>query len=167
MSKRSEKHAVLYFQQANGPAFKELAKRLRSEGAKTTLVWNYLFRDSSAILPEARAIVVQAGMSNSSFIVDAYRKYAHDVEIHLVEADGETFVDVDAIEGTTDGLADEAREDLQAEDAAVQAEDAGESAGDPEPDADDSADLLDLDDDAEGVDTGADSSESTRDGLEI
>lgn len=87
--KRERQHAVLYFEAGNSVAFKELAARIRSEGGRTTLVWSDRWSGTENLLMEARAVVIQKDCANAEAICAAYRQYAHDVEIHFVNTEGE------------------------------------------------------------------------------
>lgn len=88
-SQREKRHAALYFSPKNSDAYKELAARIRSDGGRTTLVWSRQWKGAESIMSEARAIVVEKGCQNADDIVEAYRRYAIDVEIHFADASGE------------------------------------------------------------------------------
>jgi hypothetical protein len=88
MSSRSDKHAVIYFEQGAQAAMKDLAGQIRGEGGKTTLIWARMWKGAENMLPEARAVIIQKGCSHEEDIVAAYRKYGIDVEIHFVNEDG-------------------------------------------------------------------------------
>lgn len=133
-TKRDKRHAALYFSPKNSKAYKELAARVRSDGGKTTLVWSNQWRGAESILTECRAIIVEEGCKNAEDIVEAYRRYAVNCEIHFADANGEFPEDA---EGATD---DEKEHDDQdtASDPVVEdagsdaASDAGELDGDGE-----------------------------------
>jgi len=94
-NQREKRHAALYFSPKNSEAYKELAARVRSDGGKTTLVWSNRWRGAESILTECRAIIVEEGCENADDIVEAYRRYAVNCEIHFADAKGE-FPDDDA-----------------------------------------------------------------------
>jgi hypothetical protein len=106
---RSEKHAVVYFNPAQGEPMVELAKRLRASGARTTLIWSSNFSGAKDLQPEARAVLIQKGCRNAAMIEETYRKLAHDVELHYVDSDGE-FIDQEEIADESSG---EVREDVE------------------------------------------------------
>lgn len=86
---REKRHAALYFSPKNSAAFKELAARIRSDGGRTTLIWSQQWQGAESILTEARAIVIEQGCKNADAIVEAYRRYSIDVEIHFADENGE------------------------------------------------------------------------------
>lgn len=148
--------AVLYFDKKCGAAYKHLAARVRSEGSKTILVWSNHFKGPEKLIPEARAVIIQADAHNAQRIANAYETLGQDVEIHYADADGQ-FCDIDAghdpavdIEPdcTTDQNGDGSKDEEEATnaqesvstDAAVQVE-ADDSAGDDEAKANDSKEL--------------------------
>lgn len=120
-TQREKRHAVLYFSAKNGPAFKELAARIRGDGGRTTLVWSNQWKGAESILAEARAVVIERGCVNEEDIVEGYRRYASDVEIHFADGNGE-FTDGEPVEETEEEL--EARADAEAAEsrAAIEAE---------------------------------------------
>lgn len=88
MEKRKDKHAVIYFEQGAQAAMKDLAAQIRGEGGKTTLIWAKKWVGDENMLPEARAVIIQKGCANEEKIVNAYRKWGVDVEIHFVNEEG-------------------------------------------------------------------------------
>ena len=86
---REKRHAALYFSAKNSAAFKELAARIRSDGGRTTLVWAKQWKGAESILTECRAIVIEEGCVNADDIVEAYRRYGQDVEVHYADENGE------------------------------------------------------------------------------
>lgn len=154
--KRADKHAVIYFEQGASAAMKELAGQIRGEGGKTTLVWAKQWIGAENMLPEARAVIIQKGCANEAKIVEAYRKYGVDVEIHFVNEDG-VGIDVAEEEAADVTIEEETPEPVQAE---AEAED--ESADADVPEAEEPADDEPEDDssdpvqDGEGDDSGVD-----------
>lgn len=136
-TQREKRHATLYFSAKNGAAFKELASRIRGDGGRTTLVWSSQWKGAESIMSEARAIVVERGCPNAEDIVEAYRRYAADVEVHYADSNGEFSEDSttvsDAIEEAEDDI--EARADAEAAEsrAAIEAE-GGETTETADPD---------------------------------
>jgi hypothetical protein len=118
--RREKRHAVLYFSPKNSAAFKELAMRIRSDGGRTTLVWSKQWKGAESILVECRGVVIEKGCANETDIVEAYRRYSHDVEIHFADANGE-FTDED--EETEDEV--NARADAEAAESRAAIEAAG------------------------------------------
>jgi hypothetical protein len=115
-NQREKRHAALYFSPKNSKAYKELAARVRSDGGRTTLVWSSRWRGAESILTECRAVVIEKGCVNADAIVEAYRRYAIDVEIHFADADGEFegSVDEDDLEAIADLEAAASREERDA-----------------------------------------------------
>jgi hypothetical protein len=142
---RQRQHAALYFDAKNSKAFKELAGRIRSEGGRTTLIWSDRWNGPENMLMEARAVVIQQGCDNANEICDAYRKYAHDVEIHFADENGE-FPEDDGrteMEKTADEEAQASREERGAtkedDEAALAEEVATDVAEDENPESEDDA----------------------------
>lgn len=151
---RASKHAVIYFEPGAQEAMKDLAGQIRGEGGKTTMIWAKMWRGVENLITEARAVIIQKGCANEDEIVEAYRKYGVDVEIHFVNEDG---IGVDAAqeEAADDAIEEETPEPVQEEavpaPAATEADEAvADEAADPEPE-DDEADSLS---DGEGTDPG-------------
>lgn len=134
MEKRKDKHAVIYFEPGASAAMKDLAGQIRGEGGKTTMVWANRWRGAENLIPEARAIIVQKGCANEEKIVEAYRKYGVDVEIHFVNQDG-IGIDVEEEEATHAASEAQIAEPVQ--------EEADEAPADPEADAADAVELAD------------------------
>jgi len=88
VEKRENKHAVIYFEPGSAAAMKDLAGQIRGNGGRTTLVWAKLWKGPISIMTEAKAVIVQKDCANEEAIVEAYRKFSHDVEIHYVNQDG-------------------------------------------------------------------------------
>jgi len=88
-AKRDKKHAVIYFNPGSTNIMKELAKKIRAEGGRTTLVWSNKWQGAQNILPEAKAVVIEIDCANAEEIQDAYLALASDVEVHFVDHDGE------------------------------------------------------------------------------
>jgi hypothetical protein len=153
---RASKHAVLYFEPGATEAMKDLAGQIRGEGGKTTLIWAKQWRGAENLIPEARAVIIQKGCANEEKIVEAYRKYGVDVEIHFVNQDG-VGIDVEEEEATHAAIEEETPEPVQEEEAddseaeAAADADAVESADDEPEDV--SGDPLQ---DDEGTDPGVD-----------
>lgn len=118
---KSDKHAAIYFDKANNKSMIELAKRLRSSGARTTLIWGSKFTGSEAMQPEARAVLIQKGCANAKLIESTYRKLAHDVEIHYIGIDGE-FIEQEAVASEEGDSSRETREVVAEADSAMEAE---------------------------------------------
>jgi len=153
---RASKHAVIYFEQGAQAAMKDLAGQIRGEGGKTTLVWANRWRGAENLITEARAVIIQKGCANEEKIVEAYRKYGVDVEIHFVNQDG---IGIDAYEEEAADVAIEetnpepVQEEAAAE-AADPAEDVPEAVGseDDEPEDVSSDPVSDAAGDASGSD---------------
>jgi len=121
-NQREKRHAALYFSPANSTAYKELAARIRNDGGRTTLVWSKQWKGPESIRTEVRAIVVEAGCANADKIVEAYQRYAIDVEVHFADASGE-FIAEDEPEDTGGATNEEEHVDTDAEtDAVVEVE---------------------------------------------
>jgi len=116
MENRSSKHAVLYFEPGATEAMKDLAGQIRGEGGKTTLIWAKQWKGAENLIPEARAVIIQKGCANEEKIVEAYRKYGVDVEIHFVNQDG-VGIDVEEEEATHAAIEEETPEPVQEEEA--------------------------------------------------
>lgn len=162
MEKRKDKHAVIYFEPGSAAAMKDLAGQIRGEGGKTTLVWANKWKGPENLMPEARAVIIEKGCSNEEKIVEAYRKYGIDVEIHFVNEDG-IGIDVAEEEATHAAIEETNSEPVQ--------EEADDAAADPEAgvaDADESADDESDDDASDQVqdDEGTDPGDSEKDRLE-
>lgn len=164
MEKRENKHAVIYFEPGATDAMKDLAGQIRGEGGKTTLIWAKQWRGAENLIPEARAVIIQKGCANEEKIVEAYRKYGVDVEIHFVNQDG---IGIDVAEEEATHAAEPAEEnpepvqeeaDEGSADTAADVADTEEPA-DIEPE-DDSSDLLS---DDEGTDPGVDEEDRLED----
>lgn len=158
---RASKHAVIYFEQGAQAAMKDLAGQIRGEGGKTTLIWANRWKGAANMIPEARAVIIQKGCANEEKIVEAYRKYGVDVEIHMVNEDG---IGIDAEEATYAAIEEETPEPVQEEDTSASADqeaDASdaESTTDDEPE-DDGSDSLP---DDEGTDPGDDEEDRVED----
>jgi hypothetical protein len=154
---RASKHAVIYFEQGAQAAMKDLAGQIRGEGGKTTLIWAKMWKGAENMIPEARAVIIQKGCAFEEKIVEAYRKYGVDVEIHFVNEDG---IGIDVAEEEAEYVADEeTNPDAVPEEAVEAAADPEEAdaeaveAADDEPEDDARADRLS---DAEGTDSGVD-----------
>lgn len=156
MEKRDNKHAVIYFEPGATEAMKDLAGQIRGEGGKTTLIWAKQWRGAENLIPEARAIIIQKGCANEEKIVEAYRKYGVDIEIHFVDQNG-IGIDVEEEEATHAASEAQIAEPVQEED--------DEAPADPEADAADAVELADdepedvssdLLPDDEGTDPGVD-----------
>ena len=104
---------AIYFRKASGDAMKRLAVRIRDSGVQTRLVWSHKFQGPGDINNQARAVIIEEGCPGQAKIALAYERYAHNVEIHYVDGEGQ-FVE----------LSDEFRPDAAA--AAVQAGGKGE-----------------------------------------
>lgn len=156
MEKRDNKHAVIYFEPGATEAMKDLAGQIRGEGGRTTLIWAKQWRGAENLIPEARAIIIQKGCANEEKIVEAYRKYGVDIEIHFVDQNG-IGIDVEEEEATHAASEAQIAEPVQEED--------DEAPADPEADAADAVELADdepedvssdLLPDDEGTDPGVD-----------
>lgn len=156
MEKRDNKHAVIYFEPGATEAMKDLAGQIRGEGGRTTLIWAKQWRGAENLIPEARAIIIQKGCANEEKIVEAYRKYGVDIEIHFVDQNG-IGIDVEEEEATHAASEAQIAEPVQEED--------DEAPADPEADAADAVELADdepedvssdLLSDDEGTDPGVD-----------
>jgi hypothetical protein len=125
----SKKFAAIYFNRRSGNAFKELAARIRAEGAKTTLVWANQFKGPEHLVEEATAVVIQQSLHNADDIAHAYDTLGNQVEVHFADDSGEFVGD----EQSTNEEANDPQDSVSA-DSAVQAEDADEGADAPEAD---------------------------------
>ena len=99
-TQREKRHAVIYFSPKNSKAYKELAARVRSDGGRTTLVWSNQWKGAESILTECRGVIIERNCKNADDIVEAYRRYAVDVEIHYTDENGEFSEDGEAEEET-------------------------------------------------------------------
>lgn len=142
--KREDKHAAIYFEPGASREMKDLANKIRAEGGRTTLVWANRWKGPESILTEAKAVVVQKGCSNEQKIVDAYRKFSHDVEIHYVDQDG-AFADPGATyaEEPADAIVQESEDHRGSE---ADASDDTEADGDSDDESEDDASSEDGDD---------------------
>jgi len=104
---------AIYFRKASGNAMKRLATRIRDSGVQTRLIWSHMFLGPGDINKQARAVIIEEGCPGQAKIALAYERYAHNVEIHYVDGEGQ-FVE----------LSDESRSEQAA--AAVQAGGEGE-----------------------------------------
>jgi hypothetical protein len=156
---RSKRHAALYFSPKNSAAFKELAARIRGDKGRTTLVWSKNWKGAESIMTEARAIVVERGCRNADKIVEAYRRYAIDVEIHMADANGEFKEEADDdLEAIADAEAQASRDErdvTKEEDEVALAAEVGAIDGEDSSSAE--ADAAVEDDAEDGEDTRADS----------
>lgn len=80
--------SVIYFRESSGIMAKALALRVRDQGAMTRLVWSRLFKGEENIIENAQAVVIELDCPGSAKIALAYERFAHDVEIHYVDQDG-------------------------------------------------------------------------------
>lgn len=95
---------VIYFRKSSGNAMKRLATRVRDNGVQTRLVWSHKFIGPEDINNQARAVIIEEGCSGQSKIAKSYERYAHNVEIHYVNAEGQ-FVELSEEPGLDDALA--------------------------------------------------------------
>ena len=84
--------SVVYFREDSGAMAKALGTRIRDQGAMTRLIWAHLFTGEDTIIENARAVVIEADCAQAAKIALAYERFAHDVEIHYVTAEGQ-FID--------------------------------------------------------------------------
>lgn len=89
---RNKKHAAIYFNRGSSEIMKELAKKIRAEGGRTTLIWSHNWKGPENLLMEAKAIVIEQGCAFAKEIRDTYLKFSANVEVHYVDHDGE-FID--------------------------------------------------------------------------
>lgn len=161
--KRSDKHAAIYFEQGAQEAMKDLAAQIRGEGGKTTLVWAKMWRGAENMISEARAVIIQKGCANEEKIVEAYRKYGVDVEIHFVNEDG-IGVDAEGEEAAHVTIEETNPEPVQAE-GSYAPTDTGEGEADADEPADDEPEDDEGDSlpDEEGTDPGVDEKDRVED----
>ena len=83
---------------------KRLATRVRDNGVQTRLVWAHKFLGPDDINDQARAVIIEEGCAGQAKIAKSYERYAHNVEIHYVNAEGQ-FVELSEEPGLDDALA--------------------------------------------------------------
>jgi hypothetical protein len=159
---------ALYFNRRYGKEFKEMAARVRAEGARTIMVWSQHFKGPENLLSEARGVIIQKSIGNAKKIAHAYETLGQDVEIHFADDKGE-FVDAGkeappvveiAIEGATEVVIEEATDDSSQESVSTDAVVQDEVADEPDDEAATSEDADDRSDEQFFDDTAADESEA-------
>jgi hypothetical protein len=89
--------SVIYFKESSGTMAKSLGMRVRDQGAMTRLVWSRLFKGEESIIENAQAIVIEDGCPGAAKIAVCYERFAHDVEIHYVDEEGNFIEEPDYI----------------------------------------------------------------------
>ena len=136
--------AIIYFEPKSAQMAVDLANRVRNDPRQieARLVWGRKFRDERD-LESCNAVIVQQSLPNSDLIRSCYENFAHDVEIHLVDDEGE-FV------GEEEFIGEDTSQESTAEgsaDPAGAAEPDAAAAGEPPQPADEAAAAADADPD--------------------
>lgn len=84
----NDRLAVIYFDRDSGKMAKDLAARLRNEGTAARLCWADRF-NSEDDLEQCQAVIIEHTVHNASDIAQSYNSFAHGVEIHYIDANGD------------------------------------------------------------------------------